>query len=150
MATKNEDLHPPKPGVLIIDAPEKGHGGSSQSTSYPLHGTLTGPPTATVFDAKLCAKLDLRILTPMFFLSFLSLMGRTNIGAALIQGLPADLQLDATKVYLAICIPLIMIIVFDIPSNMVMRWLERRFGLPYMRYLSLTTIGLGKSSTTSC
>ncbi|KAH8657924.1 major facilitator superfamily domain-containing protein [Xylariales sp. PMI_506] len=97
----------------------------------------------SAFDAKLCSKLDLRILIPMFFLNFLSLMGRTNIGAALIQGLPADLKLGATQIFTAIVMPLPMIMIFEVPSNLVMRWLETRFGLAYMRYLSLITIGLG-------
>lgn len=80
----------------------------------------------------------------MFFLNFLSLMGRTNIGSALIQKLPQDLRLDATKLFLVIVMPLIMLIIFDIPSNLIMRWFEKQFGLAYMRYLSLITVLLGE------
>ncbi|KAK7995590.1 hypothetical protein PG990_014363 [Apiospora arundinis] len=103
----------------------------------------TAPAEAAVFDAKLCAKLDFRILTPMFFLNFLSLMGRTNIGAALIQKLPIDLKMDAMKTFLAISMPVVMLILFEVPSNLLMRWFDKRYGLPYMRYLSLITVGLG-------
>jgi len=102
------------------------------------------PAPAAVFDAKLCSKLDFRILTPMFFLNFLSLMGRTNIGAALIQKLPVDLKMDAMKTFLAIAMPVVMLILFEVPSNLLMRWFDRRFGLSYMRYLSLITVGLGE------
>ncbi|KAK7993304.1 t-complex 1 subunit alpha [Apiospora arundinis] len=101
------------------------------------------PAEAAVFDAKLCAKLDFRILTPMFFLNFLSLMGRTNIGAALIQKLPVDLKMDAMKTFLAISMPVVMLILFEVPSNLLMRWFDKRYGLSYMRYLSLITVGLG-------
>ncbi|KAK8116466.1 uncharacterized protein PG998_004747 [Apiospora kogelbergensis] len=109
--------------------------------STPPHPSPLAP--VAVFDATLCSKLDFRILTPMFFLNFLSLMGRTNIGAALIQKLPVDLQMDATKTFLAIAMPVVMLIVFEVPSNLLMRWLDGRFGLSYMRYLSLITVGLG-------
>lgn len=51
----------------------------------------------TTFPTRLCLKLDLWLLTPMLFLAFLALMGRMNIGSALIQGLPTDLKLDSTK-----------------------------------------------------
>lgn len=111
--------------------------------STPPHPSPLAP--VAVFDATLCSKLDFRILTPMFFLNFLSLMGRTNIGAALIQKLPVDLQMDATKTFLAIAMPVVMLIVFEVPSNLLMRWLDGRFGLSYMRYLSLITVGLGES-----
>lgn len=100
--------------------------------------------TQTTFDAKLCRKLDLHILIPVFFLNFLSLMGRTNIGSALIQKLPQDLKLDATKLFLVIVMPMIMLMAFDIPSNLIMRFFERQFGIAYMRYLSLITVLLGK------
>lgn len=97
-----------------------------------------------LFKDKLCFKLDLHILTPMFFLNFLSLMGRTNIGAALIQGLPHDLHLNAMKVFLCITMPLVMLILFEVPSNLLMKWLETKFGISYMCYLSLITVGLGE------
>lgn len=80
----------------------------------------------------------------MFFLNFLSLMGRTNIGAALIQKLPVDLKMDAMKTFLAISMPVVMLILFEVPSNLLMRWFDKRYGLPYMRYLSLITVGLGE------
>lgn len=120
---------------------EAGDGGDNGS---PAHGEPTVP-----FSKKLCFKLDLWLLTPMLFLNFLSLMGRTNIGAALIQELPTDLHLDAIKTFTVTVMPLVMLILFEVPSNLLMRWLERHWGLPYMRYLSLITIGLGMSSSES-
>lgn len=97
-----------------------------------------------VLDPMICYKLDLKILTPMFFLNFLSLMGRTNVGTALIQGLPEDLVMGSMQTFLAIVIPVVMLVLFEVPSNLLMRWLERRHGLPYVRYLSLVTVGLGR------
>ncbi|EEA19342.1 hypothetical protein EYB25_009459 [Talaromyces marneffei] len=96
-----------------------------------------------LFKERLCLKLDLHILVPMLFLNVLSLMGRTNIGAALIQELPADLHLTAMRVFLATTMPLVMLILFEVPSNLLMKWLEAKFNLSYMRYLSLITVCLG-------
>ncbi|KAF3397428.1 hypothetical protein DPV78_008314 [Talaromyces pinophilus] len=96
-----------------------------------------------LFKDRLCLKLDLHILVPMLFLNVLSLMGRTNIGAALIQELPADLHLTAMKVFLATTMPLVMLILFEVPSNLLMKWLEVKFNLSYMRYLSFITVCLG-------
>jgi tryptophan synthase alpha subunit len=98
----------------------------------------------STFDKRLALKVDLYVLVPMLFLNFLSLMGRTNIGAALIQGLPKELKLDAMKVFLTISISLVPLILLEIPSNLLMRFLERKFNFSYMRYLSAITILLGK------
>lgn len=119
----------------------------SVSTGAPACGPASGADARARFTEKLCLKLDWHILTPMFFLNFLSLMGRTNIGAALIQDLPEDLHLNAMKVFLVIAMPLIMLILFEVPSNLLMKWLDARFGLCYMRYMSLITAGLGASSS---
>jgi hypothetical protein len=81
-------------------------------------GSLEQVDNKSTFGKKLALKIDLYLLTPMLFLNFLSLMGRTNIGAALIQGLPKDLKLTAIKVFLAISISLVPLILFEIPRNL--------------------------------
>lgn len=102
-----------------------------------------GSSRSSRFDKKLALKLDLYLLTPMLFLNFLSLMGRTNIGAAMVQSLPKDLKMDAMKVFLAVTIPLVPLILFEVPSNLLMRFLERKYNFSYMRYLSVMTALLG-------
>ncbi len=99
-------------------------------------------------DRKLLWKIDLYLMVPFVFLNFLSLMGRTNIGAALIQKLPQDLHLDAMAVFVAIAVPGAPLILFEIPSNLLMRWLETKFNFSYMKYLSIITILLGTSQRT--
>lgn len=126
-----------------VDAVSKNQTESDQSVDFVAE-------QRQLFKDKLCFKLDLHILTPMFFLNFLSLMGRTNIGAALIQGLPHELHLDAMKVFLCITMPLVMLILFEVPSNLLMKWLETKFGMSYMCYLSLITVGLGKCFLFCC
>lgn len=101
------------------------------------------------FDNKLAWKVDLNVLLPMLVLNFLSLMGRTNIGAAFIQELPKDLKLNAMKVFCATSIAFVPLIVFEVPSNLIMRLLERKYNVSYLRYLSLITVALGKLSSIS-
>lgn len=48
------------------------------------------------------------------------------------------------KVFLATTMLLVMLILFEVPSNLLMKWLEIKFNLSYMRYLSLITVCLGK------
>ncbi|KAK5993490.1 putative transporter-like protein [Cladobotryum mycophilum] len=123
--------------------PEKDAALASNDVSVSVSSRMPAIDSMAQFREKLCWKLDVHLLTPMFFLNFLSLMGRTNIGAALVQGLPHDLHLDAIKVFLAITMPLVMLILFEVPSNLLMKWLEVKMNLSYMRYLSLITVGLG-------
>ncbi|RDW56929.1 hypothetical protein BP5796_12996 [Coleophoma crateriformis] len=116
----------------------------SEELTLPVTETSYGDiPGSSKLDQRLALQVDLHLLTPMLLLNFLSLMGRTNIGAEMIQKLPNDLQLDAMKVFLAITIPLVPLILFEIPSNLLMRLLERKINLSYMRYLSLVTALLG-------
>jgi hypothetical protein len=145
----------PAPAEPTLSSSEKELGGKADSGSV---GSTDSPPTrggasdndaahataAAGFTPGLARKLDFYILTPMFFLNFLSLMGRTNIGAALIQKLPLDLKMGAMDIFLAVAMPVVMLIVFEIPSNLIMKWLDKRFGIPYMRYLSAITACLGK------
>ncbi|KAK2035564.1 major facilitator superfamily transporter [Colletotrichum zoysiae] len=95
------------------------------------------------FDKKLLYKLDLKIMVAMFFLNFLSLMGRTNIGATLIRHLPQDLKLDAMKVFIVLTMPAVPLILFEVPSNLLMRFLDRKFNFSYMWYMCFLDIMLG-------
>jgi hypothetical protein len=71
-------------------------------------------------------------------------MGRTNIGTALIQKLPTDLKLKPMDIFVAIVLAFIPLIVLEIPSNVLMRTLEKKVGLGYIRYLSIMTGLLGE------
>lgn len=102
-----------------------------------------------VFDRKLLYKLDWHLMIAMFFLNFLSLMGRTNIGAALIRQLPQDLKLDAMKVFVVLTMPAAPLILFEVPSNLLMRWLDRKINFSYMWYMCLLDLLLGQSESRS-
>ncbi|KAK6206946.1 major facilitator superfamily transporter [Colletotrichum tabaci] len=97
----------------------------------------------TIFERKLLYKLDMKLMLAMFFLNFLSLMGRTNIGAALIRQLPQDLKLDAMKVFIVLTMPAAPLILLEVPSNLLMRFLDRKFNFSYMSYMCLLDVLLG-------
>jgi nitrate/nitrite transporter NarK len=122
-----------------------GHTNTSMRASDVSQGdrdvNFTGSRT---YDRSLSLKIDRRLLVPFVLLNFLSLMGRTNIGAAVIQKLPQDLHLNAMQIFLVIAIPVVPLIVLEIPSNILMRSLESRYKFSYMAYLSIITILLGQ------
>jgi len=120
------------PGTVAPEAID-----AKEGTSAP-----TAVPISRLTD-RLLWKLDRHLLVPMFFLNFFSLMGRTNIGATLIQKLPQDLGLDATKVFLVLTMPTVPLILTEIPSNLLMRLVDRKLGFGYVRYLCLINICLG-------
>jgi hypothetical protein len=129
---------------LPVEDAEKSAAVSSNDGS--ITSEMTPEDARALFKERLCFKLDLYLLTPMLFLNILSLMGRTNIGAALIQELTVDLHLDAMKAFTATTISYVMLILFEVPSNLIMKWLEAKFNFSYMRYLSLITFCLGERS----
>ncbi|KXH52093.1 major facilitator superfamily transporter [Colletotrichum nymphaeae SA-01] len=112
----------------------------SESVQSDTYGSSAGAKT---FDKKLLYKLDMRLMVAMFFLNFLSLMGRTNMGAALIRQLPQDLHLDAMKVFIVLTMPAAPLILFEVPSNLLMRFLNRKFNFPYLWYMCVLDILLG-------
>lgn len=124
------------PSVPITPKDEKQHPGTSDEFS-------DDAPISCTYDQKLALKIDFHVLLPMLFLNFFSLMGRTNIGTALIQKLPQDLKLNAMDVVIAVSLAFVPLIVLEIPSNILMRTLENNVGLPYIKYLSIITGLLG-------
>ncbi|OLN91622.1 putative transporter C1002.16c-like protein 10 [Colletotrichum chlorophyti] len=124
-------------GASPSDQPVLSSSDSIQSGQY---GSSVG---ARTLEKKLLYKLDKHLMVAIFFLNFLSLMGRTNIGAALIRQLPQDLHLDAMKVFIVLTMPAAPLILFEVPSNLLMRFLDRKFNFSYMWYMCLLDILLG-------
>lgn len=122
----------------VVEQPAVSRSDSAQTDQYESSiGTKS-------FDMKLCYKIDRHLMVAMFFLNFLSLMGRTNIGAALIRQLPQDLKLDAMKVFIMLTMPAVPLILFEVPSNLLMRFLDRKFNFSYMWYMCLLDVLLGQ------
>ena len=84
-------------------------------------------------------KCDIRVVPPTIFLFMLSFIDRINIGNARIQGLEADLHMHGTNFNVALLVVFIPFILFEIPSNLMMK----RFGPS--TWLSILLSGCGQS-----
>jgi hypothetical protein len=141
------NVAPPTPsekGAIVFNEKDSGSESVPVSPKPDLFQSSGDAQTHRRFDRELALKTDLHVLLPMLFLNFFSLMGRTNIGTALIQKLPTDLKLKPMDIFVAIVLAFIPLIVLEIPSNVLMRTLEKKVGLGYIRYLSIMTGLLGE------
>lgn len=134
-----DDNHEGEKGVEITKDGKDADGKRDVADNPNTPGTME-------FPKKLLAKIDRRLLISMFFLNFISLMGRTNIGATLIRSMPMDLQLDAEKIFIVLVMPTAPLILFEVPSNLLMRLMERKLDFSYIHYMCLLDFVLGESA----
>jgi hypothetical protein len=74
-----------------------------------------------VAEKKLLRKCDLHVLPPLFILFLLAFLDRTNIGNAKIQGLTKDLDMKDQDYNIALFVFFIPYILFEIPSNLLLK-----------------------------
>ncbi|KAI0845359.1 MFS general substrate transporter [Daldinia vernicosa] len=79
-----------------------------------------------VNEAKLSRKIDLRVLPILFAIYIVAFLDRVNISNALTLGLPAELGLVGDQPNIALTIFFAPYIVFEIPSNILMKKLGPR------------------------
>ncbi|KAL8932207.1 MAG: hypothetical protein Q9211_006459, partial [Gyalolechia sp. 1 TL-2023] len=119
--------------------PEYGHGDE-------LH--VQCPPHTT--QRKLVAKIDLRVIPVLSILYLLAFLDRTNIANASVFGLQEELALKNTQYNNALTIFFIPYIVFEIPSNVVLKKLKPHVWLSTCMFLfGLVTICQGLVQTYS-
>ena len=75
-------------------------------------------------EKRVVRKCDLRVVPPTLVLFALSFLDRVNIGNAKIQGLTKDLKMAGTDYNIALLILFIPFILFEIPSNIIMKRLK--------------------------
>ncbi|KAK4516656.1 uncharacterized protein ATC70_011633 [Mucor velutinosus] len=80
------------------------------------------PPTAEELKAVMW-KLDLRIIPFLGLLYLCSFLDRVNIGNAKLAGITKDLSISATDYNIALSIFFIGYIIFEVPSNMILKWI---------------------------
>ena len=73
---------------------------------------------------KLIAKIDLRVIPVLSVLYLLAFLDRTNIANAAVFGLQKDLKLTGTQYNSALTIFFVPYIVFEIPSNILLKRLK--------------------------
>ncbi|CAA9965907.1 MFS general substrate transporter [Pyrenophora teres f. maculata] len=100
-----------------------------------------------VAEKKLLHKCDLHVLPPLFLLFLLAFLDRVNIGNAKIQGLTEDLEMTGPNAYrynIALFIFFVPYVLFEVPSNLVLKKLKPSTWLSLIMTLwGLSTIGMG-------
>ncbi|KAK8024875.1 hypothetical protein PG990_002698 [Apiospora arundinis] len=103
-----------------------------------------GLPIDPEAEKKLIRKCDLHVLPPITVLFFLAFMDRTNIGNARIQGMSKDLHMTGRDYNLALFIFFIPYILFEVPSNLVIKKVAPSTWLSLIMILwGIATIGQG-------
>lgn len=90
-----------------------------------------------ISERRLLTKIDLRIVPVLSVLYLLAFLDRTNVANAAIFGLQKDLGLSGTQYSTALTIFFVPYVVFEIPSNIILKRLK-----PHV-WLSLCMFGFG-------
>ncbi|KAI0139300.1 major facilitator superfamily domain-containing protein [Pestalotiopsis sp. NC0098] len=95
-------------------------------------------------ERRLLWKCDLHVLPAITVLFFLAFMDRTNIGNARIQGMTTDLHMTGHDYNIALFIFFIPYILFEIPSNMIVKRVAPSTWLSVIMVLwGIATVGQG-------
>ncbi|KAI6083482.1 major facilitator superfamily domain-containing protein [Hypoxylon rubiginosum] len=103
-----------------------GHPGSASLDSCSAdEGTVLSP----VDESKLLRKIDFRVLPILFIVYVASFIDRVNVSNALTLGLPDELGLTGEQPNVALTIFFIPFILFEIPSNLLLKRIKPRVWL---------------------
>ncbi|KAH7328649.1 putative MFS transporter [Stachybotrys elegans] len=91
---------------------------------------------------KVRTKIDIRLLPVLCILYMFSQLDRSNIGNAKIEGLKVDLGLTDTHYNLILAIFFVPYCLFEVPSNMIVKRLERP-----SRYIAFLVVAWGTAMT---
>ncbi|KAI1213912.1 MFS general substrate transporter [Annulohypoxylon truncatum] len=111
-------------GADIVDG---SHGASVSSHSDHVAEESFQP---YVDEKKLLWKTDLHVVPILFIVYLAAFLDRVNISNALTMGLPAELGLEGQQSNIALCIFFVPYIIFEIPSNILMKKLNPHIYLP--------------------
>ena len=105
---------------------------STISSDEKLHLNLD--PIDIAAEKKLLWKCDLHVLPMISLLYLLAFIDRINIGNARIQGLEKDLHMKGQDYNIALFVFFIPYIVFEIPSNLLLRKLAPSTWLSFLMF----------------
>ena len=123
--------------TLVNDKPIGNNHNSEDGNSSKMPGNLESRDSAA--EKKLLRKCDLRIVPVLTLLYVFAFIDRINIGNARIQGLEKDLKMRGSDYNVALCVFFIPYILFEVPSNVMMRKVAPS------TWLSLIMVCWGKS-----
>ncbi|EAW12537.1 putative MFS transporter [Aspergillus clavatus NRRL 1] len=102
------------------------------------------PPLTTTTERKLMAKVDWHIVPCLCVMYLLAFLDRVNISNAAILGLQEDLNIENTKYNTALTIFFVPYVLFEIPSNILLKKLKPHVWLSLCMFLfGLATICQG-------
>jgi len=94
----------------------------------------TSPPEG-VSERRLLTKIDLRVVPVLSILYLLAFLDRTNVANAAIYGLREELGLVGTQYSTALTIFFVPYILFEIPSNIVLKRLKPHVWLSFCMFM---------------
>lgn len=95
------------------------------------NSTWTDPVDIPIdLDKRITRKLDKRLMPWLFGLWLLAFIDRANIGNAKIDGMTEDLKLNNNKFNIALAIFYVPYILWDVPSNLVIKYFKAGYYLP--------------------
>ncbi|KAJ8121152.1 hypothetical protein ONZ43_g2327 [Nemania bipapillata] len=97
-----------------------------------------------VNETQLVRRIDFRVLPILFIVYVVSFLDRVNVSYALTLGLPEELGLKGSQPNVALTIFFIPFIIFEIPSNLLLKRFRPRFWLSFcVLVFGVVTIGQG-------
>ena len=114
----------PEKAIDVADIEKTGGSSIDVDSAAPQFPTV--PTLSGMEYRKLIWKMDIHLLPPLFALWFVSLIDRLNIGSAKIFGIEKDLNMNpkGNDFNIALIIVMIPLIVFEIPSNWLLKKLS--------------------------
>ncbi|EPS94394.1 hypothetical protein FOMPIDRAFT_1033374 [Fomitopsis schrenkii] len=103
---------------------------SIQSVEGAKQDPAVSDANRAVLERKLVRKLDARLLPILTILYLLSFLDRSNIGNAKLDGLTTDLKMTQAGYLNALTLYFLGYVLFEIPSNIVLKRLTPRMWLP--------------------
>ncbi|KZT70959.1 MFS general substrate transporter [Daedalea quercina L-15889] len=103
---------------------------SIHSEDEAKQSTAVSDEHRAVLERKLVRKLDSRLLPILTILYLLSFLDRSNIGNAKLDGLTTDLKMTQADYLNALTLYFLGYVLFEIPSNIVLKRLTPRIWLP--------------------
>lgn len=136
--------------MSVIHDEKPASNGDSRHGSSPagLAHSPTGPGTAltpsssvpSVDEARLLRKIDFHVLPSLFVVYVVAFLDRVNMSNALTLGLPEELGLTGQQPNISLTIFFVPYILFEIPSNILMKKLSPHMWLSGSIFLAMSAL----------
>ncbi|MCJ1265830.1 hypothetical protein MMC22_005711 [Lobaria immixta] len=130
-----------EPSVITQDHEKSIMDSSTPNSDVKSDDLTVECPTHTT-EAALLRKVDFKVLPILIILFSMGFLDRNNLSNALTLGLPQDLKLKGNEVNVAITIFFVPFVIFELPSNLLMKQLK-----PHI-WLSVIVVLFGTISIT--